>query len=202
MPSESLSPAADKFLAEASKEFNAKQKNLDNEWRFDAYQEWSFDVEKGLLELEFHDGTTLIADGQLLGTYCVSDATFEWAWNNPKFKKVITRDSQVVKEVGETLKLSYTQAGMIPMPAEVYPFIHLCHRIKGQRLARYVSRKRGRRASSDNGEKPPADLPWLTPCLFAERVASAKWRSLFLREQRCLNHSVGIFEPSASSVFL
>ena len=120
MPSESLSPAANKFLDEASKEFNAKQKNLDNEWRFDAYQEWSFDVEKGLLELEFHDGTTLIADGQLLGTYCVSDATFEWAWNNPKFKKVITRDSQVVKEVGETLKLSYTQAGMIPMPAEVY----------------------------------------------------------------------------------
>ncbi len=117
---ESLSPATDKFLAEASKEFNAKQKKLDNEWRFDAYQRWSFDVEKGLLELEFGDGTTLIADGQLLGTYCVSDATFEWAWNNPRFNKLITRDSQLVKEAGKTLKLSYTQAGMIPMPGEVY----------------------------------------------------------------------------------
>src|SRR5688500_7875607 len=92
-----LSPEADQFLGDATKEFNAKQDLLKKEWRFDSYSQWSFDPEKGLLNLKFSDGPTLIADGQLLGTYCVSDASFEWAWNNPKFAAAITRDSKLVK---------------------------------------------------------------------------------------------------------
>jgi len=35
-----LSPEADKFLAEATAEFNAKQEALRRDWRFDSYKQW------------------------------------------------------------------------------------------------------------------------------------------------------------------
>jgi uncharacterized protein DUF6882 len=118
--SEKLSPAADKFLGEATKEFNAKQDVLKKEWRFDSYEQWSYDSENGLLTLEFSDAKALTADGQLLGTYSASEGSFEWAWNSPHFNDIITRDSKLVKSVGKNLSISYTQVGIIPVPGELF----------------------------------------------------------------------------------
>ena len=118
--SEKLSPEADRFLAEATKEFNAKQDVLMKEWRFDSFEGWSYDAETGVLALEFSDGKSLVADGQLLGTFSVSDNTFEWAWNSPHFNDTITRDSKLVKDVGKKLQISYTQVGMLPIPGEAF----------------------------------------------------------------------------------
>lgn len=120
MAKDELSAEADAFLGEALIEFKEKQKVLDDEWGFNAFCQWAFELETGVLKLQFRDGKTLIADGQLLGTQCVSDGTFEWAWNNPKFKDRIIRDSKIVKQVGKRLNLRYTQFGMIPVPGEVY----------------------------------------------------------------------------------
>ncbi|MEX2154709.1 MAG: DUF6882 domain-containing protein [Gemmatimonadaceae bacterium] len=115
-----LSPEADTFLAEATKEFNAKQDLLTKEWRFDSFDQWSYDAEHGVLKLGFSDGKSLVAEGQLLGTFSVSDSSFEWAWNSPHFNDTITRDSKLVKGVGKKLAISYTQVGMIPIPGEAF----------------------------------------------------------------------------------
>jgi len=71
-----LTAEADEFLAEATREFDAKQRSLEDQWRFTRYKRWSYDPAKGLLKLEYADGSQLLADGQLLGTYCISDRSF------------------------------------------------------------------------------------------------------------------------------
>ena len=115
-----LSPEADKFLAEATAEFNAKQETLKRDWRFDAFQRWEYDDKKGILKLSFKDGAELQADGQLLGTYSPSGHSFEWAWNSPHFGNSITRGSKLVKKRGEELGIAYLQTGMVPVPGEVF----------------------------------------------------------------------------------
>ena len=115
-----LSPDADQFLAEATAQFNAAQKQLDEQWRLPGYERWEYDPGTGVLELSYADGSTLLANGQLLGTYSVSGRTFEWAWNSPHFRKSpIAAASREVKAVGQRLGISYVVAGMIPVPTEV-----------------------------------------------------------------------------------
>lgn len=115
-----LSPEADKFLAQATAEFNTKQEALRRDWRFDSYSGWEYDDAKGVLKLSFEDGAELQADGQLLGTYLPSEHSFEWAWNSPHFGDAITKGSKLVRERGKQLGISYLQVGMLPVPSEAY----------------------------------------------------------------------------------
>jgi len=115
-----LSPEADKFLAEATEEFNTKQAALDRDWHFDSFKQWGFDQLSGTFRLEFDNGTEFQADGQILGSYSAEEKSWEWAWHNPYVDPSIARDSKTVKELGERLGLSYTAAGMIPVPAEEF----------------------------------------------------------------------------------
>lgn len=115
-----LSPEADKFLAEATAEFNAKQETLNRVWRFDSFSQFEFDDATGLLKLTFEDGAELQADGQLLGTYLPSGHSFEWAWNSPHFGDSITRGSKLVKERGQQLGIAYLTTGMIPIIGEEF----------------------------------------------------------------------------------
>lgn len=115
-----LSPEADKYLGDATTEFNAKQKVLNEDWRFDSYKQWGFDQYSGILKLDFADGTQFQADGQILGSYASANSSWEWAWNNPHVEEAMKRDSELVKKLGDRLKIDYLLAGMIPAPGEVF----------------------------------------------------------------------------------
>jgi hypothetical protein len=110
-----LTPKADKLLAEAVAEFDGKQRRLRDEWRIDSHVRWEFNPGNAMLRLDFADGNAWHADAQLIGTFCVSDASFEWAWNNPRFPNNITRDSCKVRKEGDELGLAYLRKGMIPI---------------------------------------------------------------------------------------
>lgn len=64
-----LSPEADKFLANATAEFNHKQESLHRDWRFGEMAEWSYDQSTGILNLNFPDGAGVAANGQILGSF-------------------------------------------------------------------------------------------------------------------------------------
>ena len=115
-----LSPEADKYLGEATAEFNKKQEALRRDWRFDDYKQWGYDQFSGILKLDFADGAEFCADGQILGSYLAARQSWEWAWNNPNVEAPMTRDSQLVKQVGERLGISYLVAGMVPAPTEEF----------------------------------------------------------------------------------
>lgn len=113
-----LSPEADKFLSEATAEFNIKQAALHSDWRFDSYKQWGYDQFSGVLKLDFEDGAQFCADGQILGSYIPSELSWEWAWNNPNVEAAMKKDSLLVKQAGERLGISYLVTGMVPAPTE------------------------------------------------------------------------------------
>lgn len=120
-----LTPEADKLLAEAVAEFDEKQRRLRDEWRIDEFIQFEYNPSEATLRLTFADGRYWQADAQLIGTFCVSDCSFEWAWNNPRFPANITRDSFLVRKEGDKLGLAYLRMGMVPLPDETY-LSYLC----------------------------------------------------------------------------
>ena len=115
-----LSPEADKYLAQATAEFNTKQEALRRDWRFDSYKEWAYDQYGAVLKLDFADGAQFCADGQCLGSYMASRLSWEWAWNNPHVEEAVKRDSKLVKQAGERLGIDYLVAGAVPAPTEEF----------------------------------------------------------------------------------
>src|SRR6266704_2575837 len=122
---ENLSPDADKFLADAAAEYKTKQAALQSEWKLHSHKQWNFDQTIGLIELKYEDGTELLADGQILGSYSPADGTWEWAWNNPNAMSKVSRDSAKVRDVGKEYGISYLQAGVVPVPDEKF-VAYLC----------------------------------------------------------------------------
>jgi hypothetical protein len=115
-----LSPEADKLLGAAVKEFERKQQKLDADWGFDSYQQWGFDQLSGTFRLEFESGDQVHADGQILGSYASNNGSWEWAWNNPFVDSSMARDSQLVKQEGERLGISFLHTGPIDVPNEKF----------------------------------------------------------------------------------
>jgi len=114
-----LSAEADAFLAAATANYNATLRALEARWNFSAYERWEFDPRSGQLQLRYADGSVVRASGQLLGTYCTADRTFEWAWNSPHFRRSPLADaSRKVKAEGKRMGIDYLVAGMIPVPTE------------------------------------------------------------------------------------
>ncbi len=118
---EPLSPEADKFLADAGAEYEAKKEALEQgEWRLVSCAEWGFDMDTGIVSVRLEDGSQWQADGQLLGSFSPEDVTFQWAWDNPNVSEHVGRDSRLVKEIGERFGLQYLLMGggpfSIPSP--------------------------------------------------------------------------------------
>jgi hypothetical protein len=120
-----LSPEADRFLAQATAEFNKKQAAMERDWKVDSHKQWGFDQTTGVLKLEFADGAELHADGQILGSYSAGDGSWEWAWHNPNSLRAISRDSRKVREAGKKYDIAYLQAGVLPVPNQEY-VAYLC----------------------------------------------------------------------------
>ena len=116
-----LSPETKQFLREACAEFNVKQNQLREEWRFGECEQWGFEQDTGVFQLDFEDGSKLLADGQIVGSYDSSEETWEWAWNNPNVDEAVARDSQRVRELGADFDLDYLRTGIIPAPGGPFP---------------------------------------------------------------------------------
>jgi hypothetical protein len=115
---EELSPEADRYMAQATAEFNAKQEALKRDWRFGSGGRWGYDQISGIFKLDFPDGARFCAEGQILGSYAEANHSWEWAWNNPYVMEPIKKDSKLVKKLGERLGISYLVTGMVPAPIE------------------------------------------------------------------------------------
>src|SRR5437762_3883403 len=114
-----LSPEADQFLAAACAEYDGKQQALDQDkWRLTSCMEWGFDDTTGAVTVRFEDGSAWEADGQFLGSFNPDDKTFQWAWDSPDMSEHLTRDSRLVKAIGERFGLRYLLmgGGCFPLP--------------------------------------------------------------------------------------
>lgn len=115
-----LSPEADAYLASATSEFNEKQAALSSQWGFGSYEQWNFDQYTGVLELKLADGSSVLADGQILGSHATRDGSWEWAWSNPNVEAGVARASHRVKKLGARLGISYLVQSRIPVEEDSF----------------------------------------------------------------------------------
>ncbi len=115
-PSVELSIEADRVLREAVEEHNRKNDVLMREWSFNAIAEWNCDQDTGRFVMTTHDGATVTADFQAVGSYEKRSKTWEWAWNNPHIDKRLRVDSQKVKTFGEQQGINYLTLPMFTVP--------------------------------------------------------------------------------------
>jgi hypothetical protein len=114
-----LSAEADALLAAAGAEYAAKQEALERgEWRLASCTDWGFDVDTAIVTVRFEDGSQWQADGQFLGSFNPDEQSFQWAWDSPDMSEHLTRDSRVVKELGERHAIRYLTmgGGCFPIP--------------------------------------------------------------------------------------
>lgn len=124
--SKPLSPEADKFLADALQEYGQKEDALEQGWRLSQCAEYALNDQTGLFHIKLNDGTAWEADAQILGSYNEDDHTWQWAWGNTDCAGVWSRDSQIVRETGKRLDISYLhELPMQPMPGPEF-VAYLC----------------------------------------------------------------------------
>ena len=142
-PNAPLSAEAEKYIAEATAEFNAKQEALRRHWRFGSFNHLEYDETKGILKLGFSDGAELQADGQLLGTYSPAGCSFEWAWNSPRFNDSVTRASKQVKNLGKYLGIAHLHIGTVPVPSDDILAYYVAIGAKATESAGVLTARRG-----------------------------------------------------------
>ena len=95
------SPEFDALAAKSLETILARQFASDAKWHRERFDQWSCDQEKGTLTFNNADGSGVVADVQILGSYAPDSESWEWGWNNPSVNTDIARDSQTAREFGE-----------------------------------------------------------------------------------------------------
>ncbi len=109
---EQLTPEADKFLADAMTEYKLKSEALlSGEWRLSECADWGFDPEAAIVTVVFADGSKWQADAQFLGSYSTKGRSWQWAWDSPDVGEFLSRDSLLVKSLGEEMGIGYLTLG-------------------------------------------------------------------------------------------
>jgi hypothetical protein len=126
--SQPLSPEADQFLAAACAEYQAKREALEEgEWRLPSCSDWGFDPETGTVTVQFADGSQWQAAGQFLGSYHPETNTWQWAWDSLDMPESLSRDSSVLRQVGEQYGIGYLTLGNGAFPLPDAEFVeYLC----------------------------------------------------------------------------
>lgn len=121
-----LPPEADRWLDDASKEFDRKQATLQKDW-VRQFNRWEFDPATGELVLFHDDGLKSLASAEILGSFSPDKKTWEWAWNNPDMPAKFCQKSLLVKAFGEHFGLEYLVQGTVPIYRDEEPMIsYLC----------------------------------------------------------------------------
>ena len=115
-----LTPDQDEYLADAIQIYNKSLKEYDDKYGFTTYEEWGFDQETGKFLLKNDGEVAVSAEGQIIGSFSLSDNTWEWAWNNPHTEPDMMKSSLLAKEYGQKEGLEYFCEGILTVPDESY----------------------------------------------------------------------------------
>lgn len=70
-------------------------------WNFGKEQNWSVDLEMGLIVFLFANGVSATAPIQVVGTYNKADGTFLWGWDHPSVPQPLSRHALLAKVWGQ-----------------------------------------------------------------------------------------------------
>lgn len=107
----SHSEAAQRMVETAMSTYRTRQPEWEVAIDLDGVSEYSFDNHNGVLTIEHETGVEGHFRAELLGTYHLSEAEWEWSWNNPHADKPLTALAEQVRAAGKTDKIPFLKHG-------------------------------------------------------------------------------------------
>jgi hypothetical protein len=99
-------------------------------WHFGEEEDWAADMETGLIQFTFSNGTIAEANLQVIGTYNSNDETFLWGWDHPSVPEPLSLHANLARQFGEQNQLpQYTQRKINCTPEDAWVFTAVAARL-------------------------------------------------------------------------
>jgi hypothetical protein len=96
-----MSQSPSQFI-EAAREGLAQQTSAHAAtWQLGQEEDWSADLETGVIVFKFAKGVTATARIQVVGTYNKTDGTFLWGWDHPSVPEPLRKHALLAKQWGQ-----------------------------------------------------------------------------------------------------
>jgi hypothetical protein len=91
----------DMFLASSLEQLASLNQRCEQEFNLGHLEEWSVDLEKGVLEFSNVSGLRVVATVRVVGTTSDKSNTFRWGWANEHLPSVAVEGMSSLREFGE-----------------------------------------------------------------------------------------------------
>ncbi len=89
------------FLMKCQQEVRAKQNSLNEKYRLNTYENYTFSQANKSLELKKSSGEVLSFEVACIGSWGYEDQSWVWAWNNENLSKTIREEASALKELAK-----------------------------------------------------------------------------------------------------
>lgn len=103
--SRAMSQTPEQYIEAAREGLRLQISAHNSSWHLGKEEQWSADLDAGLIVLQFADGVKAIASIQVVGTYNQVDGTFLWGWDHPSVPEPLRKHAAFAKQWGEKNKV-------------------------------------------------------------------------------------------------
>jgi len=100
-----------RLLDESYDEFSRNQGALYVKWDLEGCKRWELIPEAGMIAFVKADGTFVVADIQIIGTYIPAEGLWQWAWSHANLDDALKVDALVVRDYGVEKRLDPLRSG-------------------------------------------------------------------------------------------
>lgn len=101
-------------------------------WHLGQEENWSVDLNEGIIKFLYADGVVAQASIQVIGTYNTQDDTFFWGWDHPSVPEPLRDHAKAAREFGEQNNLpKFTERVVACSEYEAWEFTAVACRLAG-----------------------------------------------------------------------
>lgn len=100
-----MSQTPEQYIEAAREGLRLQTSAHSSAWHLGNEQQWSADLDAGIIVFQFADGLKATAPIQVVGTYNQVDGTFLWGWDHPSVPEPLRKHAAVARQWGEKNKV-------------------------------------------------------------------------------------------------
>lgn len=125
-----MSQTPEQYIEDARKGLTQQTSSHRATWHLGNEEQWSADLNAGLIVFGFADGMRAVAPIQVIGTYNQVDGTFLWGWDHPSVPEPLRKHALLAKQWGEQNQIkAYTTRNVSCTEDDVWYFSAVANRL-------------------------------------------------------------------------
>lgn len=98
--SSAMGQTPEQFIVAALEGLSLQTSAHNSTWQLGEAEQWSVDLDAGIIEFDYADGKKVTAPIQVIGTYNQLDGTFLWGWDHPSVPLALRKHAALAKQWG------------------------------------------------------------------------------------------------------